>query len=159
MVKLKALRGKWYLFFALVLGIAFLLFGTFAGGKTADGADTFAQEAEVVRAAEAALEKRLTFLLSEVEGVGEVKVMVTLDASRLRRYLQDENGASGSTHVVVKTETGEAPILVQELYPAVRGVAVICTGGREDAVRQRVTELISALFDLGSHHISIAPAK
>ena len=51
----------------------------------------------------------------------------------------------------------ESGLVVREDYPAVTGAAVVCEGGGDPVVRERIVRTVSALFNLKSNHISVMP--
>ena len=114
--------------------------------------------------------------VSQVDGAGEVSVMITLksgnrkvvekDRTESRQNASDINGdsASGTTEestsetvsVYSQYEDGSSePYVSAELYPEVEGVAVICSGGGNPVVQQDLTEAVQALFGVEAHKIKI----
>ncbi len=115
---------------------------------------------------EAALEKRVENLVKQVDGVGECLVMVTLESSSRLIYAADYTyntalqADSGSEKVLlVETDSGPVGLLIAELQPSVKGVAVVCTGGGDAAVRREVTSLIGAALNLSSGRIYVTKQK
>lgn len=121
---------------------------------------------------EAKLEERLERILRQVEGVGEVEVMITLAASSKEVVEKDvtlqQTWAQGEEHSVTdsvrdKEETtvytdlgsGNAPYVVQEIYPEVQGVLVVAEGGDDSSVNLAIVEAIQALFNIDVHKIKI----
>jgi len=98
------------------------------------------------------LEERITRLCTSVEGIEEASVFLTMDCSS--EYIYSEDGASD--FLILSGSDGEEAVLLQEIYPRVRGVAVVCTGGDLPRIRETLTELLSAALDLPSHRIRIA---
>lgn len=94
------------------------------------------------------LEKRIADLCVRVDGVREAHVLLTLDGGSERRY---ETG--GGTWLSSSTTQGEA--LVQEVYPRIRGVAVVCTGGNDSEIRLKITELISAALGISTSRVYV----
>lgn len=93
-------------------------------------------------------------IVSQIDGVGEAHVSVTLDSGIEYVYAKEEkqdtdtrDGASGSTTtrasseeklIIVEDENGRKTALLRKtLLPAVRGVVVVCEGGRGSAGRER----------------------
>lgn len=110
-------------------------------------------------------EKRLCEVLSEIDGIGSCKVMVTLDTSSESVYSsdsesssKDENGAVSSdeksSHVIVDND-GEEALLEKEIQPKIRGVIVVCSGADNVYVQQAVTECIEAGLGVSSANISV----
>lgn len=95
------------------------------------------------------LETKLEEFLKNVNGIRDVKVIITLDASAETVFAQNGNGAN-----IVITNDGN-PISVTEKYPVVRGVAIACTNGNDDVIKQNVTELVSAYLGISSNRIKI----
>lgn len=110
------------------------------------------------------LEKETEKLISEIRGVGEVSVMLTYESSEETVWAKDDdsqvngNGESdiSNKHIIIDDDNGENGLAVKVIYPKVRGVAVVCTGGDDPTVKSEIKALLSALFDIGSNRISIA---
>ncbi len=146
----------------MLLGVAGILL--IAGSellprRTADG-DVSAPTATLSAAqVERALEERLTALLSRTAGVGHCQVMVTLERGAQFVYAADRTlSDTGSTEktLTVETETGPVGLLVTEVQPAVKGVAVICDGGGDERVREQVSALVTAALDISGRRVYVA---
>ncbi len=98
------------------------------------------------------LEKRITDLCKSIDGISEATVFLTLDCSSEYVYSED----SASDFLILSGSDGEQAVLLYELYPRVRGVAVVCTGGDLPRIRETVTNLLSAALDLPSNKIKVA---
>ncbi len=85
------------------------------------------------------LEERLEKLCSEVDGVGKCTVMVTFSRG-------EENTYKGNQ-------------IIETRPPEVLGVTVVCDGGDSTAVKARLVQMLSALFDIGSNRIAVLPTK
>ncbi len=118
----------------LILLIAFSGLFTRSGSKETEQVRSSAEE---LSAYESMLEQRLTDILSQIEGVGSVKVMVTLD----------DTG---------ETEYGKnADMLLSVTAPRVRGVIVVCDGGDSITVKEKVVGAVSGVFGINTLHISV----
>lgn len=132
-------------------------------------------EVEMVSYA-AALERSLEELLSTMDGVGEVRVMVTLEGSGMsvvekdqstQRADSDEADSAGGSRKTVNTSLSEetiydsrqgssgSPFVKQILAPQVEGVVVSAQGGGSAKTAQNITEAIQALFGIEAHKIKI----
>ncbi len=104
-------------------------------------------------------------LLSQIEGAGEVNVMLTFETKGEKIYARDSDeetssggeSRTGQKYIIIDGSQGEDGLVIKELYPEIRGVAVVCTGGDDPKVKGEISALLSALFDIGSNRISIAP--
>lgn len=124
-------------------------------GKTSPAGETATVTAQ---AAEQALEERIRRLLSAVEGVGSCQVMVTLERDAQTVYAADTL-EGGEQVLVVETEAGPVGLPLTTLLPSVKGVAVVCDGGGNPAVCQRVTELVATAFHISQRRVYVAPQK
>ena len=125
-------------------------------------------------------EQQLTEALSQVEGVGEVKVNVTMESKRKKivekNNPQDEqtssqkdsegsesNTQSSSTQettVYAETEDGsQTPYISSETYPEIRGVLVVAKGGGDPVIVQQIQEAVMALFHVDAHKIKVLKMK
>ena len=125
---------------------------------------------------EEAVERKLEEVLREVEGVGNVKVMVTFQSSSEKIIEKDQatnsQTVTESDKQVGKRETKEAqdseatvynstsggeqtPYVTKEVNPKVEGVVVIAEGGGNAVVIKNITEAIQALFDVDTHKIKV----
>lgn len=114
------------------------------------------------------LEKKLTDLISSIEGAGTTKVMLTLESSSEAVYAQndktdmesnDENSekiSKENDYVLIKTDSSkEEALLLKIIQPEVKGVAVVCEGGDSIYVQQKIIETISAVFDINASKIKV----
>lgn len=112
---------------------------------------------------EQALERRITTLLRQVEGVGACRVMVTLENGTQAVYAADtvsstdaDGSASLSEHyLTVDTDSGPAGLLLTRIQPTVKGVAVVCEGGGDAAVCQRVIQVVATAFHISERRVCV----
>lgn len=151
-------------FIAACVGIVLLILGS---GKREDTgkSDGISVMSEVGNCDEAKYEeklvKKIESVCSSVRGAGKVSVAVTLDGSYKAIYAQ--NYADGSSikreYFLVGRGTTEAALLLGYSPPKILGVAIVCSGGANDAVRAEIISLVSALLDLPTNKIYVAAAK
>lgn len=122
------------------------------------------------------LERSLEELLSTMDGVGKVRVMVTLassgeavvekDVNTVREGTTEVDSAGGSRNTTNINESEEtvyqdgqqengAPYVKKVLSPRVEGVVVSAQGGGNAEIVQNITEAIQALFGIDAHKIKI----
>lgn len=106
------------------------------------------------------LEERLCELISQMDGAGQTRVMVTLESDQETVYAKDTETSttetqqtSRSSHVLTSGNSEGLVETVQE--PQVRGVAVLCEGGDQPGIQLRITELVSVLTGAGANHITV----
>ena len=139
----KNMKGKWTLVLLGVLGLALLLLG---GAPTGEGEAVTGDSEDYRRT----LTAEVTALCREVRGVGEVSVLLTLEAGESSLWAENENG--------YVTAGGEG-LLIESRPPRVAGVAVVCAGGADPAVREELVELLSAALGIGRHRVRISAKK
>ncbi|MBR2319909.1 MAG: hypothetical protein IKA50_03900 [Clostridia bacterium] len=112
---------------------------------------------------EQALEQRIAALLRQVEGVGACRVMVTLESGSRAVYAADTVSAAGAdgstslseTYLTVDTDKGPVGLLLTHIQPTVKGVAVVCDGGGNPAVQQRVVQVVSTAFHISERRVCV----
>lgn len=113
------------------------------------------------------MEKRLEELLQSMEGVGNVKVMITLAASDEKIVLKDYDISEGQDSfktventVFYTDETGqESPYCQKTITPRVEGVVVVAEGGDDPGRIIEITDVIQSLFDVPVHKIRVVRMK
>ena len=131
---------------------------------------TVNQGKELTEEYEDRMERKLEEILLQVEGVTDVKVMITFQSTMEKVVLQDtvmedentqeEDGAGGRREVQnTKEETtavlaGAMPYLTKELTPAVEGVVAVLSGAKKESILT-ITEAVQALFAVPAHKVKI----
>ena len=126
------------------------------------------------------LEERLESLLASMEGVGNVKVMVTLDSSREQVVEKDipstmgttkETDSTGGSRDVINSRQEETTVYVTDSAgnktpyvskirePSIEGVTVVAQGGGNAVIQKNITEVIQALFGVEAHKIKVVKMK
>lgn len=126
------------------------------------------------------LEQRLEEILGAMQGVGRVKVMVTLASSgekivekdipleRNNIVENDSTGGNRSTNEMysqeetvysTNSEGDKIPYVVKENSAVVEGVSVVAEGGDSALVQKNISEVIQALFGIEAHKIKVVKMK
>lgn len=127
-----------------------------------------------------ALETDLTGIISQISGVGNAKVLVTLDQTAKSVYATEEkqsrqqtsekadsqNGKSEedysneTNYLLIKNSDGsEQALRVTEIQPMVKGVVVVCDGGDDPKVQQSVTDAVTTALHITSVRVCVIKAK
>ncbi len=116
------------------------------------------------------VETRLAALLGSMEGVGKCQVYVTLESGVEYVYAteQKENAdySKDSEKVSERADTeqnvilidgtnGETGLLLTEKQPTVKGVVVVCDGGNNAAVSERVTAAVTTALNISSRRVCV----
>lgn len=104
-------------------------------------------------------------LISQIKGAGNVNVMLTYENKGEKIFAEDSESENSTDkessisrkHIIIDGNQGEDGLVIKEIYPEVRGVAVVCSGGDDPEVKSEISAMLSALFDIGYNRISIAP--
>ena len=113
----------------LIFGVAFLVIS-----PDFDKNEVVAENTDLSQY-KAKLESELENICSSVEGVGKCRVIVTFERGA-------ENTYKGSA-------------LVESKPPRVMGVSIVCKGADSSAVRAKLIEMMTSLFDIGSNRVSV----
>lgn len=83
------------------------------------------------------IQNDLQTVISQIEGAGETRVLLTMENSVEYVYLEDST-----------TKT-------KEIEPLIRGVLVVCEGGDEPVVVERITEAVTKALDISTAKVCI----
>lgn len=120
-------------------------------------------------------ELRLKELLKQVEGVGNVEVMITIKASGEKIPLKDmpyeKSSSSEESAGTKRAEEGERteegtilmensdgttqPYVIKETVPEIEGVVVLAEGGGNSEIKKEIMEAVQALFNIKAHKIKV----
>ena len=166
--RLRAFWGKYgFVLLILLAGVALLLW------PTEPKSEQQQEPAEAVREAVSLTEteERMRSILSKIDGVGQLELMLTVESTQEREFLQDtELSYSGATAapdnytrcseaVVLSGDGGEEPVVVRNVGLTYRGALVVCTGGANAEVKLAVTQAVAALTGLSSDRITVVKCQ
>ena len=129
---LKSLKKRGLLTKALILlivGILLIVISSFGKDSAKES------EGESLSEYKERLEGEIASLCSDVDGVGKCKVFITFERG-------EQNIYKGS-------------LVTESKPPKILGVTVICRGAGSDEVRHELTEMLTALFDIGSNRVAV----
>ena len=168
MMKIEGVRKRWekykYIAAVVLVGVALLLW---PDGEKKEAAAEPAPRTEMTEL-ERELESELEEILGAIEGVGQVRVLLTLETDGLRQLAQDtELRYSGETAapddysrysdvVVVDGGSGDEIVVTARTYPTYRGALVVCGGGDRAEVQLVVTKAVATLTGLAADRITVA---
>lgn len=166
---IEVVRTYKYVILVLAAGLVLLLLPPIWGAE--DGADeteeTQTQLKQDPDFSTTELETRLEEALAQIQGVGEVEVVLTLKSGPQDILAQDsdtsvdEQGTQSTlSNLTLSQGSGrEEAVVIQQLSPQYQGALVVCSGGDEPEVRLRLVEAVSALTGLGADKISVCKGK
>lgn len=121
------------------------------------------------------LEAELEEILADVQGAGNVKVMITLKETRekivLCSYEQEEEslsegdseGGSRDSYSYISNQEyiyeGDVPYVVKEVMPKIEGVIVVCEGGDNAVVTDNITKAVEAVLPVSPSNVKVLKMK
>lgn len=114
------------------------------------------------------LETEMADILGAMSGVGQVRVMLTVESEGEKQLAQDtelsyrgdsaapEDYSRRSETVLVDGGSGDAAVVVRTTHPIYRGALVVCQGGGQPDVKLAVTEAVADLTGLSADRITVA---
>lgn len=121
------------------------------------------------------IEKKLVNALASVDGVGEVRVAVTIKTTGENVLAKDQEYSSSSlnetdngggvrkqdsesrkeSYIYIDAGDGESPYVIRQDMPTVEGVIVVAKGGGDGSVAAEITAAVEALLDVPAHKIKV----
>lgn len=148
------------LLIGLGAGLLLIFLGSVQGSNTSLPAVSAENDSQINITAEEwarAQEAKITALLLAMSDVKTVSVAVMPEAGSEYYYAQNgiTNDSSHTKEYVVIDQNGQTPVLVHEICPRLRGIAVVAPG-INDATAYEIINLLSTLYDLSSNHIYVS---
>lgn len=158
-----------------LVGIALICLSSFIGGG--EKAEKSAPSADSITASEyrAELEESIGDIVKSITGSKSVKVVITLESGIKYSYADINEGVSADktesnskstsseskqTYITVKTaDGGEQALLITTEMPEVRGVAIVCEGGDDEQINEKIQNAVTAALNITSKRVYIAGGK
>lgn len=112
------------------------------------------------------LEDKLVNVLSQVKGIGKVKVFVMVNQSPTYRYLEEGSNQTGENQsvnqfTVYETRNGSntAPVIVVEELPEILGVLVVATGAKDLKMQNILTNVIANVLSISISKVEVLEGK
>ena len=171
---IKSDKGRRIIIIAGIAGIVLILLsGILPRQPSGDG--SAASQADYAGYRED-IETRLTDIIDSIVGVGSSKVMVTLQNGVENVYADgekydydsvrdDTNGDSVRSQERENTEKnpviidsaggGKEALIITQIEPKIKGVVVVCDGGDDRLVQQRVINAVTTALDISSSRVCV----
>ena len=122
------------------------------------------------------LQNSLGELVSSIAGAGEAQVLVTLQNGTEYVYAKEEKqkddlleeksgedtvrkqetNDSETKYITIKDADGtQRALAVTEIQPTVKGVVVVCSGGDDPIVQQRIINAVTTALDISSKRVCV----
>ncbi len=154
-----------------IVGIVLIFLSSLSGkNEETPKADTLTEiSAEEYREK---LEKDIKQIVKGITGSNKVTVVVTLESGMRYKYADTTEGASTDKtednttsssselkqgYITVKTaDGGEQALIVTTQMPEVRGVAIVCVGGDNEIIAEKIENTVTAALNITSQRVHIA---
>jgi len=165
--KTEGVRRLWdkYKFVGLVMLVGAVLL-MWPGGSESSQKERKTPDVELESVSD--MEQKMAEILSNISGVGQVRVMLTLDSDGERQLAQNaelsyrgatqapEDYSRSSETVLLDGADGDQALVTRRTYPTYRGALVVCQGGGRPEVQLAVTQAVAALTGLSADRVTVA---
>lgn len=122
------------------------------------------------------IDKQLERILSNINGVGDVDVMITyetstevvpaLNVTKSQQTTEEKDKQGGSRRIkqenvsenvvtVNDKDYKNSPIVIKEIKPTIRGVIVVAEGSSNPEVKNQLIDAVTTIFQIKSHKVKI----
>ena len=169
-------KYKKVIIIAGIIGIALIFFSGFIKSEKKDQEVNQKAESTSIDDYVKQLEANLTNMVSCIKGAGDCKVMVTIEngaqtiyATEGKKNTEDtEDSSNGelkrrqksddseTKYITVKGPNGEEEALaITEEQPTVKGVVVVCSGGDDPEVQQRIINAVTTALNITTKRVCV----
>lgn len=122
------------------------------------------------------LEENIKSLVSSISGAGKSKVLITLESSSKNVYATEQKKNSEAVedrenesiskkretndfetkYIKIKDENGaEKPLAVTEIQPTIKGVVIVCDGGDNPVVQEKIINAVKTALNITSKRVYV----
>ena len=111
-------------------------------------------------------ERELKALLEQIEGVGDCEVMISLESSteyiyaeNISRFTEDNADRRSEKldeDIVITENSGtRQPLIRKVIDPKIGGVVIVCEGGGDISINERVQKAVSTALNISSTRVCV----
>jgi stage III sporulation protein AG len=120
-----------------------------------------------VQSSEENLQTQLEEILSQIRGVGKVRVLLTVESGEKTLYIRDEDRSESSENsqtrsqavIITDSDRAQQGLISQVLPPSYLGAVIVCQGGDQPEVKLAVVEAVCDAVGLTADKISVLKMK
>ncbi len=154
---------KKYRYVAIVLLVGLILMALPETEKKSESTTPAATQT----ATKETMEDRLSSILSQISGAGEVRVLLTEAVGEEVFYQTNDSESSGentsdkniNTVIVTDAQRTQSGLIRQINPPAYRGAIVLCQGADDPKIQLAIVDAVSKITGLGANRISVMKMK
>lgn len=123
------------------------------------------------------VQTQLQSIIGQIDGVGHVNVMVTVESgveyvyeqsvkttsdksqdseSSGRQQTQENSNEEKSAILIDQGSGGQQALVKTEIQPKIQGVVVVCDGGNDPVVKEKVIDAVTVALNISSTQISVS---
>lgn len=156
-----------------LVGIMLIFLSSFAGGEKEPEIENTGEIS--VEAYRLGLEEDVCRIVNSITGSKNATVVVTLESGLKYSYADTKEQSSAEKsekeatsqdtqlkegYITVKSpDGGEEALLVTASMPEIRGVAVVCDGGDDEIIREKIESTVTAALNITSKRVYICGRK
>lgn len=158
-----------------IIGILLIFLSSLGDGEDKNVNSTEAGSSFSAEEYKENLEKEVEDLVKKISGSKKAQVIITLEGGIRYSYAEstedtssNKNESSGAfssselkrSFITVKTSSGgESALLISEYMPEVRGVAIVCAGGDDEEIREKVQNAVMAALNITSKRVYVTGGR
>ncbi len=149
----------WLLLLGAIVGIALLFLGnreSITSAESQEASYELSQDEVIIY--QNYLEEKVASLCSSVNGVENVRVIITLEGGFSSEYAVEYKDGN-EEYVIIGSGASQGGLFLARSLPKIAGVGIVCTQGLNPSVQKELTALLSAALDLPSNRIYVTAAK
>lgn len=116
------------------------------------------------------MEAKVEKLIGNINGVSNISVLISLKSGGEKILKEDSENSSSDksegtneeksssvkkTTVIFQQDGDENPYIIKEVYPEIEGIAITAKGVSDNKLKEEIINMLTALFDVPVHKISI----
>ena len=157
LAKIKSVKNIEFIFVAILGVVVILIMLSSFNFTDSETSDDFSTTEYVSQ-----LESKLSTILSNVQGAGKVKVMLTVE-SGMETVTAVETVVTSSGNQTVTTTSpilvSGKPVVLKELYPKVIGVLIVAEGADSIKVKLELLKATSSVLSIDENIVEIFTMK
>ena len=167
------IKNPKFLIIAGLFGIVLIFISSFGTGEKSEKMENVKEfSAEEYRVS---LQKEIKNMVTDITGDRDVTVVITLESGINYAYAdtREETAAAKSEldnessdkkikegYITIKTaDGGEEALLITEKMPEIRGVAIVCEGGDNELLNEKIKNTVTAALNITSKRVYICGRK
>lgn len=151
---LKLLKQYKYIALILVLGLVLMLLPEQSGEEPA---------VQLAVSEALTMEEKLEQILTQIRGVGKVRVLLTIAQGEQTLYVYDEDRSESDsardTVVITDSSRAQTGLVSQVLPPSYLGAVIVCQGGENPSVKLAIVEAVCDATGLTADKITVLKMK